>query len=91
VTTITIPANLYNLWAQDGFISITLQPNVPPGLPGEFAINDVCPNNNAVVEIDYEATTPDGIRFEYSIDNGPRILVDPVEPIIRTPSRSAPD
>lgn len=84
VTMITIPAATYNLWAADGIVNITLTPNLPSGLGGQFSVNNICPGGTADVSLSYTATGPADIRMEYSIDGGARIPLMPIGPITDT-------
>ncbi len=86
LTTLTIPVATYNTWAQDGQVDILLEPYDPPFQGGEFSINDICGNSTAQATLTYDATTPDGLTYEYSIDGGARQVLDPNLP----PSLSFP-
>jgi gliding motility-associated-like protein len=80
-TILTLSASQVNDWASaDGFLTITLLPNqtVNP----IFAINDICPQgpptgggSTASATIDYTSVAPNGLTYEYSIDNGSRVQV----------------
>jgi len=82
-TTITLSASQLNDWASiDGFVTITLLPNVT--VDPIFAINDICPQgpptgggSTAVANIDYTSVSPNGLTYEYRIDNGSRVQVTP--------------
>ncbi|MFZ2897274.1 MAG: gliding motility-associated C-terminal domain-containing protein [Saprospiraceae bacterium] len=73
ITTLSIPSQQFNMWAQDGNVGFTLKANTPPnGLPGRFSVNNICPGGTADAHLFYQADTPLNIRFEYSLNNGPR-------------------
>lgn len=79
-TTITLTASQVNAWAStDGFLTITLLPNVT--VNPIFAVNDICPigggGSTATANLDYMTVTPNGLTYEYSIDNGSRVQVSP--------------
>lgn len=82
-TTVTLSASQLNGWVStDGFLTITLLPNVT--IDPIFAINDICPqgpptggNSTAVASINYTSVSPNGLTYEYSIDNGSRVQVTP--------------
>ncbi|MFK8007844.1 MAG: gliding motility-associated C-terminal domain-containing protein [Saprospiraceae bacterium] len=82
-TTINLTASQFNEWAStDGFLTINLLPNVT--VDPIFAINDICPqgpptggSSTATANIDYTSVTPNGLTYEYSIDNGSRVQVSP--------------
>lgn len=84
-TTITIPASVFNVWAQDGTLSIILTPNVPAGQPAIFAINDICPQgpptgggSSVVASLDYVSNSPMALDYKYSINGGSNVFVDPI-------------
>lgn len=73
ITVLSIPSQQFNMWAQDGTVGFTLKANIPPnGLPGRFSVNNICPGGTADAHLSYQADSPLNIRFEYSINNGPR-------------------
>ncbi len=80
ITMLSIPMADFNNWAQDGLIEISLIPYDPPFQNGAFSINDICGTSTAQVSLDYQAATPDGLTYEYSIDGGPRQPMDPMAP-----------
>ncbi|MDV7397858.1 hypothetical protein RZS08_41035, partial [Arthrospira platensis SPKY1] len=73
ITVFSVPGQQFNLWAQDGIVSFTLMPNIPAsGLPGRFSVNNICPGGTVDAFLSYQADTPLNIRFEYSLNDGPR-------------------
>lgn len=71
-----------NAWAADGVVSIRLEPNIPIGMSGGFAVNAICmPEGSVRGTLAYSARDLTGLRYEYSIDDGPRIAVDPIGPV----------
>ncbi|MCB0706023.1 MAG: gliding motility-associated C-terminal domain-containing protein [Saprospiraceae bacterium] len=83
-TTFTISASTFNAWAFDGIVEITAIPNDPAPLPGRFTVNAICSGGTVRANLAYPATSPEGTRMEYSVDGGPRILVDPIGPFFVT-------
>jgi gliding motility-associated-like protein len=74
VTTFTIPATLINEWAADGVITITLEPNIPVGLDGKFAINAICnPAGSVGINLSFLVKSLGDIVFKYRIDDAPAI------------------
>lgn len=73
MTPFSIPSQQFNMWAQDGSVTFTLTPNIPPnGLPGRFSVNNICPGGTVDAHLSYQADTPLNMRFEYSLNGGPR-------------------
>ncbi len=71
-TFVTITPAQFNDWAYDGILTITLEPNIPPNLPGRFAVNAIC-TDSAYATLDYLLISPNGLHFEYEINGGGRI------------------
>ena len=80
----TLSPGQVNAWASDGMITITLIPNIPTNLPGQFAINDICGNSTVTGTFSLNTITPLGITYEYSINAGPRVTVDPIMTVTET-------
>jgi len=81
VTSVFLSIAQINNWALDGTITIQLVPNIPNGQPGSFAINAICqPPGQVIADLYYTIKNLSGITYSYSIDNGARIVVDPVGP-----------
>lgn len=79
---ILITPQQLDAWATDGVVRIRLEPNIPVGMSGAFAVNAVCVNSgSARAGLSYSARDLNGLRYEYSIDNGPRAVVSPPSPI----------
>ncbi|MEK7831200.1 MAG: hypothetical protein AAB401_08955, partial [Acidobacteriota bacterium] len=83
-TAFVLSAGLFDGWAADGLVTITLKPNIPANLPGRFSVNSICPNNSATATLSYSARYPTGLQMEYSVDGGARSPVFPVEPFPAT-------
>lgn len=81
MTAFTLTAAQINDWAFDGTLTITVKPNIPVGQPGRFSINPICPNGTVTAELDYMTEFPVNLRFEYSLNGGPRQLVAPIAPV----------
>ena len=74
LTSFSIPGTLINEWAADGVITIRLEPNIPVGLDGKFAINAICnPAGSAAINLSFQVKNLGDILFQYRIDDGPAI------------------
>lgn len=63
-----------NAWALDSVISFTFQPNIPAGMPGNASVNPICQGLGFVtVDFSYNTVVPLGLKYEYSVNGGPRI------------------
>jgi len=78
-TTVTFSATQFNQWAFDGLLTITLEPDLPGNLPGRFAINALC-GGTVDAQLIYDVKIPDGLVFEYDVNGGGRIPMDPIMP-----------
>lgn len=56
-------------WLNDGYITIRLLPNIPPG-DGIFAINDICQGTSVVARINYFRENPNKLEYYVKIDEG---------------------
>lgn len=84
-TLLTVPKPLLDLWAVDGVITIRLEPNIPTTQPGSFAINAICdPPGTVTAALTFEVADLQGLQYEYKTNNNPRVLVDPVAPVMVT-------
>lgn len=80
--TFSLTVEQLNAWAADGTVGILLTPNIPANMSGAFAVNAVCVNpGSARARLSYTARDLQGLRYEFSIDDGPRTLVDPPAPV----------
>lgn len=70
-----------NRWIQNGIITINLIPNDPPNQPGNITITDICMSATATVRVDYRRYADSNITFEYAINEGSRVILDPLTPI----------
>jgi len=81
ITTIVISdMALANNWISDGVFSLNLEPNVPVGLPGSFAVNNICPDARVIASVNYKTITPDVVTFDYSVNDGVRQSINPIGP-----------
>lgn len=64
-----IPLAQFKSWINDGYLSLTLVPNIPPGL-GELAINDICGGSSVSVNLKYTRENPNELRYFVSINDG---------------------
>lgn len=77
----SLTPNQINTWGADGVITIHLEPNIPATEPGRFAINDICVGGGSVeANLMFTSKSLDGLRYEYSVNNQARVLVDPIAP-----------
>jgi len=72
-TMFSVPGQQFDQWSQDGNVTFTLVANTPPnGLPGRFSVNNICPGGTVDAHLSFQADSPLDIRFEYSLNDGPR-------------------
>jgi len=64
-----IPIDQFKSWILDGYLTITLVPNVPNGI-GELAINDICNGSKVFVDLLYTRENPNGLRYFLKVDDG---------------------
>jgi gliding motility-associated-like protein len=83
-TDITLTATQVNTWGQDGIISFILKPNIPTNLPPSEGINDICSKGKVFANLAFTLTSNPNLTLEYSIDNGTKILVNPIVSSIAT-------
>ncbi len=77
-----ITAQQLDAWAADGVVRIRLEPNIPAGMSGAFAVNAICAGSSTVRgTLSYSARDLSGLRYEYRIDDGPRTAVAPPAPV----------
>ncbi len=84
-TTVVITRDQFNEWASDGVISIGLEPNIPVGQAGRFAVNDIC-ENGTIVRGNLQVTVKslETVRFRYRKDDEPLIDADFSDPVMAT-------
>jgi gliding motility-associated-like protein len=82
--TFTLSAAQINSWAVDGSFQFLLEPNIPTGVSGSFAVNNICPGGRVIGSIDYSARNINGIYYEYSVNDGPRTPAGPAGPFVIT-------
>ena len=75
-TVLMLDAGQVAAWSVDGSISFTLDPNIPQGMPGDLAINDICPGGMVTVILQYVVSTPQQVTYAYAVDDGPRVDLD---------------
>ncbi len=77
----TIPVATINQMALDGVITFLLEPNIPVGQDGKFAINAICdPAGSVTLDLTFDAKDIDGIVYEYRVNEDARVAVNPVGP-----------
>lgn len=79
--TVAIDADDFNQWATDGSVDLVFQPNVSGTMPGNAAINDICPFGGGGTTIDgtlsYTANNPSGLQFSYNVNGGAFVNASP--------------
>ena len=79
IFTISNPATIYD-WLRDEFIQLRLEPVVQANLPGRFSINNICANARVEVSVSFTGVVANGVIFEYAVNDGARVVVDPIQP-----------
>lgn len=70
-TTLAISIAQLNAWTTDGVVMLRLEPFIPSGLPGRFAINAICTPPGAVsVNLSFPVNQLSPLQFGYRIDGG---------------------
>lgn len=64
-----ISIDQFKSWILDGYLTLTLEPNIPSGI-GELAINDICNGSNVSVNLLYKRENPNSLRYMMKIDEG---------------------
>ncbi|HMO39331.1 MAG TPA: gliding motility-associated C-terminal domain-containing protein [Saprospiraceae bacterium] len=81
ITTIMLTPAQINAWALDGEITIVLQPNIPDDQDGRFAVNAICnPTGTVNGRLQFQTKNFTNLIYEYSVNGGPRTLVNPIAP-----------
>ncbi|HMP13376.1 MAG TPA: gliding motility-associated C-terminal domain-containing protein [Saprospiraceae bacterium] len=81
-TVLTLTPAQINAWATDGVITIRLDPNIPGGQAGNFAINAICnPTGTVSGNLQFQTKNFVGLSYAYSLNDGPRIPVSPIGPV----------
>lgn len=76
ITLFSIPQSLFNVWAADGQLTLTMQPNTPAAVPVEELINAICPNSEAQLYMSYQAALASNLRWRYRINGADPIQAD---------------
>ena len=85
VTTDTLPAFLFNQYAVDGVVTLTLEPNIPADRPGTFAVNNLCEGGTvARAELVQPVFRLTDIVYEVDIDGEGFRVVNPIDTVFRT-------
>jgi len=77
---LTFTSSQINAWAADGFIDINFFPNVPSGLSGALAINDVCfgAGTRIILSLDVALSIQGFIDYKVQIDDNDPIALTSV-------------
>jgi len=82
-TTDTLPPFLFNKYAVDGVVTFTLEPNIPEGQPGTFAINNLCDGGSrALIHLVQPVRRLTDIVYEIDVDGNGFTTVDPIGTLI---------
>ena len=83
----SLPVSRFNRYALDGVITITLEPNIPRGQPGTFAVNNLCGTTVArarllqptlrLTEIVYEVFVDDVAADDVAAGDSTFVTLDP--------------
>ncbi len=78
---LTFTASQARTWAADGFIEIDFLPNIPAGLSGALAINDVCfgAGTRMIFSLNVNLNVQGFIDYKIKIDDNVPITLDNVE------------
>ncbi|MBP7821319.1 MAG: gliding motility-associated C-terminal domain-containing protein [Saprospiraceae bacterium] len=80
-TSLTLTADMLNQWAVDGYLDISLTPNIPSNLPGRYSVNDICNNSStANISLNYNVEFTGTLGWSYAINDEDVVSVDPIEP-----------
>ncbi|TXF88728.1 T9SS type B sorting domain-containing protein [Neolewinella aurantiaca] len=83
VTLDSITPFQFTRFARDGVISFRLEPNIPEGQPGTFAINNLCDGGSrAYIHLQQAAFRLTEIVYEVDIDGNGFNVVDPIETVV---------
>lgn len=83
ITIDTIQPFDFTRWASDGVITFRLEPNIPAGRPGTFAINNLCTGGStARIHLRMPTRRVFGIVYEVNIDE---VGFETVAPIVAIP------
>ena len=82
VTNLMLNTVQINAWAVDGKITIRLEPNIPSGQAGSFAINALCtPAGTAVGRLQLQTKNFNALTYRYQINDAPAVTVSPIAPV----------
>ena len=78
--TLTFTPEQVRRWADDGFIEIDFLPNIPAGLSGALAINDVCfgAGSRILFTVDVSLAVDGFIDYKIQVDDNDPITLDEV-------------
>ncbi len=80
VTLDSITPVQFTRFANDGVVTFRLEPNIPEGQPGTFAINNLCDGGSrAYIHLQQAAFRLTEIVYEVDIDGNGFTVVDPVD------------
>ncbi len=64
-----IPVDQFKSWIVDGYMTITLEPNIVSEY-GELSINDICGASSVAVDLTYTRSNPEKLDYYIKIDDG---------------------
>ena len=79
--TLTLSPSQINSWAADGFIDINFFPNIPQGLSGALAINDICfgAGTRMILNLNIALSVQGFVDYQVQIDDNQPITLPTVE------------
>lgn len=85
VTVDTLSAFLFSKYAVDGVVTLRLEPNIPAGQPGTFAVNNLCEGGTiARAQLVQPVFRLTEIVYEVDIDGQGFQIVNPVDTVFST-------
>lgn len=60
-----------NRWAADGVVRFRIEPNIPAGQSGRFAVNDICPGARIDLTLHFHRSISSSLQYQYSLNGGP--------------------
>ena len=78
VTIDSITGTEFTRFARDGVVTFRLEPNVPAGEPGTFAINNLCGNSRVLAYLRQGIIDLAPITYEVEVDGGGYTVIDPI-------------
>lgn len=85
ITVDTLPPFLFTKYAADGIITLRLEPNIPPGFPGTFAVNNLCEGGSrAIAQLIQPVFRLTEIVYEVDVDGAGFQIVEPIDTVFQS-------